>query len=80
MSKPLPRDDEPLPPDPHEEALRELRGDRDRLLESLLNLMGLFDNAIYRRRLGDDPIYTESIKQAREALGTRYPNHPSPKP
>lgn len=37
------------------------------LQESVLNFLGLFDNPLYRRRFGDDPIYKEAIAQGRAA-------------
>jgi len=38
------------------------------LLDALLNMRGLFDTPIYRRKLADDELYIESIKQLRAAI------------
>jgi hypothetical protein len=40
----------------------------ERLTEALQNMMGLFDNAVYRQRLADDTMYAEAIKLARAEL------------
>lgn len=34
-------------------------------LEAVENLLGLFDNPIYRRRLAGNPLYGEAIRHAR---------------
>ena len=38
------------------------------MAEQLENMMGLFDNAVYRRRLADDTMYAEAVKIARAEL------------
>jgi len=40
----------------------------ERLTEALKNMMGLFDNAVYQRRLADDTMYAEAVKIARAEL------------
>lgn len=38
------------------------------LLEAVQNLMGLFDNPVYRQRLKDNALYPEVIQHARAAI------------
>jgi hypothetical protein len=38
------------------------------LLEAAQNLLGLFDNSIYRRRLTGDSLYADAIAQSRAAI------------
>jgi len=45
-----------------------LIADAPDLLEALQNMMGLFDNAVYRRKLAEDTLYSESIATARAAI------------
>lgn len=38
------------------------------LRDTALNFLGLFDNPIFRRKMGDDALYQEVIAQARAAV------------
>jgi hypothetical protein len=46
------------------------------LAEATANLLGLFDNAVYRRRLAGDALYAEAIEQARAALAKAKGQYP----
>jgi hypothetical protein len=44
------------------------------LLEAVQNFLGLFDNAVYRRKLADDALYPDVIRHARAAIAKASPS------